>query len=71
MSAGKGDRPRPVDKSKYDNNYKKIFGRKEKPIIDPKTGKAFPQGYQGYQGCEGCLKKIGAKKLKKGLTKNK
>ena len=35
MNAGKGDRPRSVDKKVYDNNYKKIFSRK---------------GYQGYQG---------------------
>lgn len=27
-SAGKGDFPRPVNKKKYDENYKKIFGHK-------------------------------------------
>ena len=57
MNAGKGDKPRPVDKEKYDNNYKKIFGRKRKG-----------QGYQGYQGHEDfhdCLKKIGVGKFKK------
>lgn len=27
---GKGDRPRPVDKKKYDNNYEKIFRKKKK-----------------------------------------
>ena len=26
---GKGDRPRPVDKKKYDNNYEKIFRKKK------------------------------------------
>ena len=57
MNAGKGDKPRPVDKAKYDNNYKKIFGDKREVI-----------GYQGYQGaedCKDCLKKIGVKKFKK------
>jgi hypothetical protein len=24
MSAGKGDRPRPVDKARYDSNYERI-----------------------------------------------
>ena len=28
MSAGKGDRPRNVDKKKYDENFDKIFGKK-------------------------------------------
>ena len=53
MNAGKGDKPRPVDKQKYDDNYKKIFGPKK--------------GYQGYQGeeCKDCFKKIGIKKFKK------
>lgn len=27
---GKGDRPRPVDKKKYDNNYERIFRKKTK-----------------------------------------
>ena len=54
MSAGKGDKPRPVDKKKYDNNYKKIFG--------PKKGFT---GYQGYEDCVDCFKKMGAKKIKK------
>jgi hypothetical protein len=30
MSAGKGDKPRPVDKKKYDENYDAIFGKKNK-----------------------------------------
>ena len=53
MSAGKGDRPRPVDKKKFDNNYKKIFDRKN--------------GLLGYQSeeCKDCLKKMGVKKFKK------
>jgi len=57
MSAGKGDKPRPVDKRKYDNNYKKIFGQKR--------GVTGYQGYQGYEDCVDCLKKIGLKKFKK------
>lgn len=28
-SAGKGDAPRPVDKAKYDRNFKRIFSRKK------------------------------------------
>jgi len=28
MSAGKGDRPRPVDKAHYDSNYERINWRK-------------------------------------------
>lgn len=27
---GKGDRPRPVDKKKYDVNYERIFRKKNK-----------------------------------------
>lgn len=27
VSAGKGDRFRPVDKKKYDRNYERIFGK--------------------------------------------
>jgi hypothetical protein len=54
MNAGKGDKPRPVDKRKYDNNYKKIFGHKRGVT-----------GYQGLEDCVDCLKKIGLKKFKK------
>lgn len=28
--AGKGDKPRPVDKNKYDKNWERIFGKKMK-----------------------------------------
>ena len=28
--AGKGSKPRPVDKKKYDRNYERIFGKKKK-----------------------------------------
>lgn len=31
MSAGKGDKPRPVDKKKFDENFDLIF-RKKKPV---------------------------------------
>ena len=29
MSAGKGDKPRPVDAAKYAENYERIFGKKK------------------------------------------
>jgi hypothetical protein len=29
MSAGKGDKPRPVDTKKYGENYERIFGKKK------------------------------------------
>ena len=29
MSAGKGDKPRPVDLAKYGENYERIFGKKK------------------------------------------
>lgn len=29
MSAGKGDRPRPVDKTKWDENYDRIFSKRK------------------------------------------
>jgi hypothetical protein len=29
MSAGKGDKPRPVDGDKYRENYDRIFGKKK------------------------------------------
>lgn len=28
--AGKGDRPRPVDKEKWEENYNRLFGEKRK-----------------------------------------
>lgn len=34
---GKGDRPRPVDKKKYDRNYERIFGKKKKNGRKSKT----------------------------------
>lgn len=33
MSAGKGDKPRPVDKKKYDENYELIFRKKKKKLV--------------------------------------
>jgi hypothetical protein len=30
MSAGKGDKPRPIDKKTYDTNYDKIVWKNEK-----------------------------------------
>lgn len=40
--AGKGDRYRPVDKKKWDENYDRIFGRKNAKTNQnrkPRTGK--------------------------------
>jgi len=34
--AGKGDRPRPVDKNQYDKNYEAIFSNKKKTCEDKK-----------------------------------
>jgi hypothetical protein len=39
MSAGKGDKPRPVDGEKYRANYDAIF-RKRKPASGKPSGKA-------------------------------
>lgn len=39
MSAGKGDKPRPVDGEKYRANYDAIF-RKRKPASGKTSGKA-------------------------------
>lgn len=30
MSAGKGSKQRPTDQKKYDDNWERIFGKKEK-----------------------------------------
>ena len=32
MSAGKGDKPRPVDGDKFRSNYDRIFGKKPKKV---------------------------------------
>jgi hypothetical protein len=39
MSAGKGDKPRPVDGDKYRENYDRIFSKKEKEKVDEKRKK--------------------------------
>ena len=45
MMAGKGDKPRPVDKEKFDRNYERIFnGQKinstnKKPLQTQKSNK--------------------------------
>lgn len=33
---GKGSKPRPVDKSKFDANFDRIFGTKDKPTASEK-----------------------------------
>lgn len=53
MSSGKGDKPRPVDKKKFDQNYKKIFGEK------------LPFSYQSNKKRKNCLKKTNKKKFRK------
>jgi hypothetical protein len=37
MSAGKGDKPRPINKKKFDENYDLIFRKKIKNKIKRKT----------------------------------
>jgi hypothetical protein len=39
MSAGKGDKPRPVKGDKYRDNYDRIFSKKEKEKVDEKRKK--------------------------------
>lgn len=34
MSAGKGDRYRPVDRKRYEENYEKLFGSEQCPEDD-------------------------------------
>lgn len=36
---GKGDRPRKVNQQKFADNYERIFGRRDEPILE----KAQPQ----------------------------
>jgi hypothetical protein len=59
MNAGKGDKPRPVNKAKYNENYKKIFGDKDYGRL----GERFADELE--ENCEDCFKKIGIKKFKK------
>ena len=47
MSAGKGDKPRPVNKQKFDENFDAIFGPRE-PWLPKKKSiqiKGFKEGY--------------------------
>jgi len=39
--AGKGDRPRPVDKAKYEANYDRIFGKKAEEPEQPLAHKFY------------------------------
>jgi hypothetical protein len=42
MSAGKGDKPRPVDKKQYNNNFEKIVWKKSTPTdFFKKKGKSI------------------------------
>lgn len=47
MSAGKGSRPRPVDKTKWDENYELIF-RKRKTVYE--WQKYFGDMIKSYDG---------------------
>jgi len=40
--AGKGDKPRPVNKKRFDENYEVIFGPKKR---GKKRGKRSPQNF--------------------------
>ncbi len=64
---GKGDRPRPVDKKKYDENYKRIFGKCVSGALNcPKCGGVHPirvspglemaDGRKQITNCLGCKK---------------
>jgi hypothetical protein len=56
--AGKGDRPRPVNKKQYDKNYERIFGKKEDmPLLRNGT---MP-GSKSIIKCPGCKKNRGIK----------
>ncbi len=45
MSAGKGDRPRPVDKARYDDNYERIkWGKSPRRNSDDKAQGTEPSG---------------------------
>lgn len=39
---GKGSRPRPIDKQKYDRNYDRIFGPKKDSKREDQTPKPQP-----------------------------
>lgn len=39
-SAGKGDKPRPVDYKKWSENWDRIFGKKKKKKKDKKNDKS-------------------------------
>ena len=47
MSAGKGDKPRPINKEKFDENYEAIFGprNKKKKSKKEKNRKIFKKTY--------------------------
>lgn len=47
MSAGKGSKPRPVDKTKWDENYDRIFS-KRKTVLD--WQKHFGDKIKSYDG---------------------
>jgi len=51
---GKGSSPRPVDKKKFDENWDKIFGKKDEKCSSCKHGYDGTHG-NGYQPC-GCKK---------------
>jgi hypothetical protein len=44
---GKGDNPRPVDRDKYEENFDRIFGKKEKTIKDERAARRERKRTQG------------------------
>lgn len=41
--AGKGDKPRPLDKKRYDENYERIFGKKKLNIMEEQDAVTDPE----------------------------
>lgn len=44
---GKGDNYRPVDKQKFEDNWDKIFGKKEKTFKDERSARREQKRQQG------------------------
>jgi hypothetical protein len=44
---GKGDNPRPVDKSRYDNNFEAIFGEKKLNVWEDADDERHETGTEG------------------------
>ena len=55
---GKGDTPRPVDKEKYDDNYKRVFGEKPLNVWEDAPGRE-PEAGQGDRPPDGVSEEAG------------